>query len=325
MDGSGDLQSRIKEIADRTSLGKSSRAAEAHRAVSSSMGSETPLGVLMEIREGQARLLEEIKGLVEVHKEAELRNGERHRELCTVLLGIAESGNGTTSTRGITLPAHHSDGATGLRNESFYGSHSIANGTYLIGCIMMHMDSMLQAHTKFRRVQSSDSTFMDVKDWYTMCGSALNADKRSKAGLRIPRPTDEDFRTACRMVASPVKGRRPSCDPSHLSLLLSSCPALMTTVEWMRVALLKCTGVLSPERTCRFRLFKHPFVNEGSELLVENVSTLKLPNKWMHQDVTNMKATARKEYMRLILEDSLKPMDAIGMVKVKQEKDAKDS
>jgi hypothetical protein len=323
MDGLSDLQSRIKEVADKTSLNRSSRVAEAHRAVSSSIGSENPLGVLTEIREGQARLLEVMKTMIEASRDAESARERRHTEICTILLGIAESGGRREQETVHTSSSVYREAVAGPRGGSFYGSHSIANGTYLIGCIMMHMDSMLQAHPKFKKIQSTDSTFLDVKDWYTMCSSVLNADKRSKAGLRVPKPTEEDFQVACRMVASTVRGRRPSCDSSHLSLLLGSCPAVMTTVEWMRTALLKCTGVLSPERTCRFRLLSHPFVNDASELLVENVSTLKLPNKWMHQDVLNMKAASRKEYMRLVLEDSIKPMDAIGMVKVKQEKDTK--
>jgi hypothetical protein len=320
MDSLSDLKSRIQEVADRVSLGKNSDAAETHRLVSSSIGSETPLGVLTEIREGQSRLLQELKALAEIQRETEARREERHREVCTILLGIAEPSRTYASegTRASNVP--HQSVSLGSDGKSFYGSHSIANGTYLVACILMHMDSMLQAHPKFKKIQTSDSTFLDVKDWYTMCGSALNADKNSKAGLRVPKPVDEDFRAACRVVASPVRGRRPTCDSSHIPLLLAGCPAIMTTVEWTRVALLRCAGVLSPERTCRFRLFKHPFVNDVSELLVEDTSTLKLPNRWMHQDVLNMKSTVRKEYMRLVLEESLKPMDAIGMVKVKLQK-----
>lgn len=317
MEDHDDLRARLKEVSDRISFSRNSEAAEAHRTASSSIGAETPMGVLAEIREGQSRLLDEVKTLIKVHQEVELRAQERHREMCTVLLGIAES-----SSNGLRTIRHTSSVALRgseeeTRSGSFYGSHSITNGTYLIACILMHMDNMLQSHPKFRKIQSTDSTFLDVKDWYNLCSSALSADKQSKVGLRIPKPTDEDFRNAARMTASPVRGRRPTCDATHLSLLLSSCPAIITTVEWMRSTLLKCTGVLSPERTCRFRLFKHPFVSGASELLVQDAMVLKLPNRWMHQDVLNMKATAKKEYMRLILEESIKPVDAISMTKAK--------
>ena len=174
---------------------------------------------------------------------------------------------------------------------------------------------MLLSHPMFKKIQSSDSTFLDLKDWFNPCTSALNADKQSKVGLRVSRPIDEDFMSTVKIVASPVRGRKPVCDASHLTLLLSECPAVMNTVEWTTKALLRCTGTLSPEKTCRFRLFSHPDVNGDSELLVEGTSVLKMPNRWMHQDVSSMKANQRKEYMRLILEESVKPIDAMSASK----------
>ena len=53
---------------------KVSAAAEAYRTVSSSLGTETPTGILAEIREGQIRLLEEMKSVVQGQQEAEARN-----------------------------------------------------------------------------------------------------------------------------------------------------------------------------------------------------------------------------------------------------------
>ena len=205
--------------------------------------------------------------------------------------------------------------ASRAKAGSFYGSHALTNGTYLIACILTHMDHMLTSHPMFKKIQNSDSTFLDAKDWFNLCTGVLNADKQSKAGLSVPRPADEDFRNAAKIVALPGCGRKPTCDVTHLALLLSDCPAVMNTVEWTRKALLKCTGALSPERTCRFKLFSHPFVNSASELLVESTHTLKLPNRWMHQDVAGMKATPKKEYMRLVLEECIKPVDAISMVR----------
>ena len=56
-----DLKSRIKEASDRVSLSKASSSAEKHRTKSSSISTEAPIEVLAEIREGQARLLDEVK------------------------------------------------------------------------------------------------------------------------------------------------------------------------------------------------------------------------------------------------------------------------
>lgn len=315
MEDLSDIQKRIQSIADSTSLSANSSAAEAYRSVSSSIGTETPLGVLVEIREGQSRVLSSIKDLIDTYKESDAKAQRRHEEMCTILLGIAErdrsSSQVTTKTSSVSLP----QGDAPSRSGSYYGGSLISNGNYLIACILMHIDNMLRDHPRFRKLAATDSTHMDVKDWYNICTTVFNADKDSKMGLRIPKPGDQDFREAITMVASPVSGRRPACDASHLTLLISTCPAIMTTVEWMRVAILKCTGLLSPERTCRFKLIKYPFVTEDSELLVADTTVLRMPNKWFHQDVLKMKAAQKKKYAELVLKDSIKPIDAIGMVK----------
>lgn len=318
MDDLDDLRRRLQGVSDKVSLNKNSSSAEAYRSISSSIGTETPLGVLVEIREGQSRLLESLKALNDTHREKEANDQRRHEQMCTILLSIAERGGETHHVTTVGPSTSFSTNQPSQKMCNYYGGYAISSGTYLIACILLHIDNMLQAHPRFKKIQSSDSTHMDVKDWYNVCTTVFNGDKQSKAGLRMPKPGDEDFREAVRMVASPVSGRRPTCDTSHLKLLLSKCPAIMTTVEWMRTAMLKCTGLISPERSCRFRLIKHPFVTEESELSVQESPTLRMPNRWFHQDVVNMKATPRKEYVKLVLQESMRPAEAIGIVKIKQ-------
>lgn len=68
----------------------------------------------------------------------------------------------------------------------------------------------------------------------------------------------------------------------------------MNTVEWTRDALTRCRGILSPEREFRFRLLRHPFVNEDSDLEIEPVKKFKLPNRSYHMDVWSLKSTEKK-------------------------------
>lgn len=315
-DDKTDLSARLRSVQDEISLSKSSHLAAGQRFISSSIGAETPIGVLAEIREAQYKLIDEMKKATLMEQEIEKRNQDRHTELCSILLAIAETRSDTRSASN-SVSAFSSREAES-KHRAFYGSHAITNGTYLAACILMHIDAMLQAHPRFKKIQGADTTYLSIKDWFTMCTSALNADKNSKVGLRLPKPTDGDFIAASKIVASSVQGRQPQCDSTHIAILLSECPALMNTVEWLRSALVRCTGVLSPERTCRLRLLPHPFVNESGELLVEKVDTLRMPNKFMYQDIAAMKITDRKEYMRLVLECSVRPADAVGRIKIKQ-------
>jgi hypothetical protein len=313
MEGSDDLKARIRDITEKISLNSNTHKANLHREVSSSIGSETPLSVLTEIRESQGRAVEELKSISQALVEADKKTEERHREMCTLLLGLSGMGMAPDASPTGTGAAQPPSGAP----KYYYGSNLIKDGTYLMACILMHIDKILSSHPTFKKIGNTDSTFLDVKDWYVICSSVLNADKSAKAGLRLPKPTDEDFRGAARIVASTVPGRRPECDSAQLALLLTVCGSGMTTVEWMRSATLRCSGVLSPERTCRFRLTEHPFVTEDGELLVKEVVKLQLPVRKIHQEVMAMKVTKRKEYMRLILENSMKPTEALALMNSK--------
>ncbi|BDD57748.1 hypothetical protein MAP00_003092 [Monascus purpureus] len=97
-----------------------------------------------------------------------------------------------------------------------------------------HLDILLTEHPAFTRIQSSDSTYMDLKDWHSLVFSAVNADKQSKDGLRVPKPSDEDFKSVCRPLASSTKGRRVKCQPSHVFTLLTEALGVMNIAEWVK-------------------------------------------------------------------------------------------
>jgi len=310
-----DLKSRIRDISEKMSLRASVDRASAQRSASSALGVENPVGILAEIRELNERMLDMMKEMAILEEEKEKRNEMRHKEMCTILLGMSSGVVGPTGS-GQSAYGQGSPAPQGLqKSQSYYGNTAMITGVHLVSCVMMHIDYMLTRHPKFRKISTSDRTFMDMKEWYVMCSSIINADKTSKAGLRMPKPSDEDFRSACRLVASPVEGRRPNCDPSHLASLIEQSPALINTVEWVRTALLRCPGCLSPERHCRFKSIKYPFVNEQSELNLDMTEKLVMPVRTKHQVICDLKAAEKKEYMRLILELQFSSNDAISRVR----------
>ncbi|MCJ1235323.1 hypothetical protein MMC14_003291 [Varicellaria rhodocarpa] len=310
-----DLQSRIKEISDRISLNQSSKRAGEYRAVSSAIGAESPIGVLTELRESQERILSVMREIVLLSEERAKREEQRHKEICTLLLSLGVGGASKASFSSPLYGGAAISPQSSQKNVSFYGSTGLTSGVHVISCIMMHLDSMLTHHPQFRKISATDKTFMDIKDWYSMCSNVVNADKNPKMGLRIPKPSDNDFKSAASIAASPVQGRRPVCDTSHISMLTSQSPELMNTVEWVRGALLRCSGSLSPERQCRFRSIQHPFVNDSSELNVATSAKLTMPRRTRHQEFLDLKSSQRKAYMSLILESSFTSDDAVQRAK----------
>ena len=67
-----DIAARIKDMSDKISLSQSSSSADRHRQVSSSIGSESPIGILSELRESQERILSLMKEMLLVSEEKDI-------------------------------------------------------------------------------------------------------------------------------------------------------------------------------------------------------------------------------------------------------------
>ena len=311
------LSDRIEEISQNIALSSYKSAADVGSKISSTIGTETPVTILADTRNVQGKILDAIVSLKNAVENSEANAERRHREMCTIMLGLVQS----SKERELQQVRHQSSGIASRsmgKDTYYYGSMIISTGTHVVACILMHLDIMTASHVKFKKLQASDTTFMDLKDWYNITSYALNADKSSKVGLRIPKPTDEDFKCACKLTASLTPGRRPICDTSHLQLMLSECPGILNTVEWTRRALVRCKGVLSPERECRISHVSHPFVTAEDTLNVPEVKKLILTRREYHLDIADLKATQKKEYMNLILSANYEYADALDVVTSKK-------
>lgn len=283
----------------------------------SSIGVETPVTLLADIRDIQSKALEAARETNRLLAEKEANDERRHKEMCTLLLGLLEQSKssvhgGASTIHTSSILGHQS--LEGAKTQFYYGSTAISTGTHLVGCILMHIDALLAEHPVFHKYQTSDVSFMDLKDWGTLVSYLLNADKASKGGLRLPKPTDEDFKSVCRVVAATAPGRRPRCDVSHIAALLAEAPGVMNTVEWVRLAIIKCKGVVSPEKELRFSQLTYPFVNEETDLSIKVAEHRRLPSKSLFRSVSDLKATQKKRYMSLILEGEKTPMTALDTV-----------
>lgn len=306
-----EIKDKIKQITDGLARDRGSVQADKARGVASALGTETPATVLPDIRDVNARMLCMLEEMRNLQIETERNAATRHKEMCVLLTGVLNSGPKLGDAHTSYSPA---TAATNGKEQYYYGSTSISSGVHVVACVAMHMDILLSEHPQFQFIQSTDNTFMDMKDWYNLTSYALNADKSSKAGLRIPKPSDEDFKAVCRMLAASAAGRRPRCQVSNLSTLLAEAPGVMNTVEWVRSAIIRCKGVLSPEREFRFRHVSHPFINEDMDLQLAPQKVKKLPNRSFHRGVCELKITQKKEYMNLILERDMQYMDAFNKV-----------
>lgn len=305
-----DLKARILSISKKSQADRDRDSAGRARGIASAIGTETPATVLPDIRDINNNVLRVLEQIRDVQLEAENNAAIRHKELCTLLVGVIDSGSvkGGVQHDNLTHASSHTTG------KYYYGPTCLNSGVHAISCVMTHLDIMTTEHPAFSKIQNSDSTFMDMKDWHVLVGYVLNANKSAKAGLRVPRPSDEDFKIVCKTLAASAVGRRPKCQPHSIRSLLTECPGIMNTVEWTRRALISCRGVLSPEREHRFSHIVHPFINEDSDLAVVDHVIGKLHSRTYHRTIYELKSHKKKEYMRLILEDEVPYLTASNVV-----------
>jgi hypothetical protein len=185
------------------------------RNIAVSIGTKTPATVLPYTRDIDARTLPMLEQMRDLQLEVERDAVTRHKEICTLLIGRMKTGvkgdsASESQSQNITL-------STG-KEQYYYGSTSLTLSA--------------SEHPQFQNIQSTDSTLMDMKDWYVLAGYALNASKASKTGLRIPKPSDEDLKAVCRVLAASAPERRPRCQAPNIYSLLSECPEIINIVEW---------------------------------------------------------------------------------------------
>jgi hypothetical protein len=186
-----------------------------NRDIAESIGTKTPATVLPYIRDIDARTLPTLEQMRNLQLEVERDAATRHKEICTLLIGLMK-----TSVKGGSASESQSENitlSTG-KEQYYYGSTSLTLSA--------------SEHPQFQNIQSTDSTLMDMKDWYVLAGHALNASKASKTGLHIPKPSDEDLKAVCRVLAASAPERRPRFQASNIYSLLSECPGIINIVEW---------------------------------------------------------------------------------------------
>lgn len=289
-----DLESRLKSIQNKITANGNRETALNAQSVAAAIGAETPVTILSDLRDVQCKTLDMLVQMRDLSIEHERNKDVRHKEVCTLLMGLmSKSSHSTLDGTGIgqSLSSNSSTG----KQDYYYGNTRMGSGVHSISCVLMHLDTMLAEHPQFNGIQNSDTTYMDIKEWHTITTTVLRADKLGADALRIPKPSEEDFKAVCRLMAATAIGRRPKCEPSHVKTLMTTAPGVLNAANWVREALLQCKGILSPEREYRFKHLLYPFVDEETELSLEPETRKVLNNRRLHRDVSALKVTQAKE------------------------------
>lgn len=312
MDDKDTVKRYLERITASSDSKANSDAASKALGVAAATGVETNATVLVDIRNLMQKTLEATLRVEELMVQKEKGDERRHNELAAILVSMSDMR--------VSTPAPAPQVAVtqlGTRDKAgsyYYSSSRLVNGVGLLACILMHLDSAVGSSEVGRLLETSDSTFMDVKAWTTMCSVLMNGAKNDRIGLRVPKPSDEDFKAAASIVASTLSGRTVKCGPEGVVGLLSSCPAIMVTVEWLRSTTIKCRGLVAPQREAKLSCISHPFVTREGSFNITEVQIKEPTSQDHHHRVSKLKIDKKKEYVKLVVEQRLTCEEALKVI-----------
>lgn len=295
----GDILKRSAELSHQT------------KAVTSSAGVETPLSILSDVRKGVSEMTTELNSLNSkfdtlINIVAEQRNEQR-----LLLTRVLESPQGRVADDSSQMTSEFGSRSfnttLGSTTTYYYGQWAVKTAPALLGCVMYHVDCLI-ANTN-ASLEYTDVSYMEPKVWCSLITMFSQSIVNAKQSMRLPKPSESDFKRAAEVVCSKFPGQSVQCGATQIRALVGLCPEIMSTAQLIIDYCMKYKGVLSHQRTKRLAGIAYPFV-DGNEDLVSNpnaASYRPAPDS-IHQKYTQLKLNQKKNYVKFLSEGVSPPV-----------------
>lgn len=307
-----DLTAALKTLELSDVLKRCKSSADNSRSVASAAGVETPLSVLSDIRKMTADTNVMLNSLDSKFSAIVELMTEQKNEQRLLLTKLLEHQNTNTRIMQSVEPSEygtHVISSTGSTNATYYyGQWPVKNAPALLGCILYHLDVLFSSHSS-ANPDEVDVSYMEPKAWSSLVSLLIQSIENSKLSLRLPKPTDNDFKRAADIVCSKYSGQSPQISAVHVRSLVGTCSEVMSTVQVIIEYCTKCRAVLSPARLKRLASTHYPFIDDNEELIVDptRVKIASLPDA-MHQEYNALKAEQKKRFIRSVYSGATAPV-----------------
>lgn len=291
---------------DRKKNGESATEAnERSRDIVSSIGTESPLTVLIDIRQimcntesSISALSENVRSLATLLQTESARQQERHEQTLAFMHSIASKLESVPQPRASMSVSDMSIMSPTPGKQTYYfRGDEIKSPESLIGCVLMH----LEQHTaRLTEVEPSfnDTTVTEFTNW----GSAVRVLKGDGADKINVMPLKSfDATTALEIVASPMKGRPVSCRIEQINDLCNRCPNIMSQVEEFRKRLIRCPGIVNTRKMLVLAQLSYPYVTTEGVLNVRREAVEVKASQNVVNLVKSLNQPQRSRYVLSIL------------------------
>lgn len=311
----GNIQDVLRNFDRKKDSEKRGDAAAQALNIASAIGTETPMTLLVDIRQCICDLIGVVKRSTEEAETREARSECKHNEVLAYMSEIS------TSLQKLQDSTHTPTPTTSLtprdakreQREYYYGSDRLATKDSVIGCVLMQVYNVAARHGSSGTFQQTDAVLMELRHWSSLVSIVSQAESviTDVAGkLTLPKQTSHESMTASELVASTKPGRNTSCKLEHLAILQDDCPSVVSAVKEVKDRIVACPGLISPSRHRCLASILFPFITRDGSLNTSPIESQRGPTKVVLDAVSKLNIPQKKQYASKVLGNRAKPLVA---------------
>ena len=319
-----DIASVLKQFDRQKESEQYSTASSNAREVVSSIGTDTPLTVLLDIRHIMTELCTEIRKrnerddemsqlMFKFVRQQKESDDQRHREMLAFMNKLSKSGVHVPTPLPPSVSAQMKSLSISDSNDKYYyKGDEIKTSQAIIGCFLLHLDLIVSRNLPVSN-DTSDTVVMELKDWssaVTILREAESNNTPSTGILTLPKKTSEEAIQTLDVIASPISGRSVVCKTEHIQSLILNCPTISNCVEEIRQRALLCPGIISSSRLRNLSALDFPYVTREGVLNIVNTAPKPRGSNILHEKIKQMNAHQKKIYAQLVLANGHKSIIA---------------
>lgn len=312
------LQEAIRDMDRRKVQDDVDSAAKSGLDAAASIGTETPLVILRDIR----KCIMDLEGVTRerelVEQEREKRREERHVELIATLQRMAMSSNtgGSVSRHSMSRDSIGSSTTIADERKFYWHDTAINTGAQIVAAVLMQFDKLLRNSGQLPNISSSDSVIMDLKAWSSCIlkiAAVESVVTNTRTKVSLPKPKQQESITAMEITSSTTQGRDQPFRMKEASRLQQECVGLMGIVEEVRQRLIRCPGILPDSRRERLAYLSFPYITRDEDLNISMVCEgFARASPIIVETVPKWKEDSKKTYISEVLGNGTKPIIAFN-------------
>lgn len=315
------LQDAILDMDRRKVQDEVASAAKSGLDAAASIGTETPMVILRDIRRCIVDLSELIREREQSEQEREIQAERRHNEMIATLQRITIQASAASGGSRSSVSRESIGSVNGAEEKRFfYHYHTkITTGAQIVSIVLMQLDKVLENSGQLPTDASSDAVILDIKGWSSpiiKIAAAESAVTSNKLKLELPKLSQQETTDALNIVSSTIQGRGQSFRIADMSTLQEKCAGLLGIVEEVRQRIIKCPGMIPEGRRTRMAYLKWPYMTREGELNVGMVSSeFVRAGPLVTDGVPKLKDDAKKFYISEVLGKGTAPILAFNKAK----------